>query len=139
MRHAYRLVTSFPAIFLLCLSALPTAAQNESFEAAEGVSVSINSVMSGGLWTRGKDEGFFRTVITADGVEHVVNRLYIQWLKINTDNQTYELVRTVNVKEFTVRPARTVSANFQQPLFQALRNNSCSGCSHRTPLNQCAE
>lgn len=102
MRHAYQYVASFIAILLLCLSALPSRAQNEPFEAAEQVPASIHSAMSGGFWTRGKDEGFFRTVVTAGGVEHVAHRLFIQWLRFRAMSQGYELVRTVNVKELNL-------------------------------------
>lgn len=102
VRHVDQLVAGFLAILLLCLSAAPSAAQNESFEAAETVPTSIHSVVSGGFWTLGKDEGFFRAIVAAGGVEHVSHRLYIQWLRINAKNQSYELVRTVNVKELNL-------------------------------------
>ncbi len=102
MRRAHRVVTSVAAIFLLCLSALPSIAQNQSFAAVEGVPANIHSVLSGGFWTRGKDEGFFRTIVTVGGVEHVAHRLYFQWLRINANSQSYELVRTVNVKELNL-------------------------------------
>lgn len=101
MRHAYKLVASFFAI-LFFLSASPSNAQNESFDAAEQVPASVHSAMSGGFWTRGKDEGFFRAVVIAGGVEHVAHRLFIQWLKVNSKKQSYELVRTVNVKELNL-------------------------------------
>lgn len=102
MRHAHRVVASFFAILFLCLSAPPSNAQNESFDAAEQVPASVHSAMSGGFWTRGKEEGFFRVVVIAGGVEHVAHRLYIQWLRTNTKKQSYELVRTVNVKELNL-------------------------------------
>ena len=51
---------------------------------------------------RGKDEGFFRVIVVAGGVEHVTNRLYIQWLRVNYETQGYDLIRTVNVKQFNV-------------------------------------
>lgn len=99
MRHAYKLAASFFAILLICLSALPAISQNEPFEAAENVPVGIHHVAAGGFWTVGKDEGFFRAVVIAGGVEHVVHRLYIQWLRSDPNKQSYELVRTVNVRE----------------------------------------
>ena len=102
MRHARRLVAGIAAILLLCLSAPPSAAQNESFEAAEQVPAGIHNVMSGGFWTLGEDEGFFRAIVTAGGVEQVVHRLYIQWLRSDAKTQGYELVRTVNIKELNL-------------------------------------
>ena len=102
MRQSHKLVASFVAILLLCLSSPPSNAQNESFDAAEQVPVSIHHVAAGGFWTLGKDEGFFRAIIVAGGVEHVSHRLYIQWLRVNAKTQSYELVRTVNVKELNL-------------------------------------
>lgn len=103
MRHAYQIVASFVAMLLLGLSlATPSNAQNEAFEAAEQVPAGIQSIMTGGIWMRGKDEGFFRVVVVAGGVEHVTNRLYIQWLRVNYETQGYDLIRTVNVKQLNV-------------------------------------
>lgn len=102
MRHAYQFVAGFVVIVLLCLNAPPSNAQNEAFEAAEQVPAGINSVMTGGFWTLGKDEGFFRVVVVAGGVEHVSHRLYIQWLRSDAKTQGYDLIRTVNVKELNL-------------------------------------
>jgi len=98
----HRITRRLFTLFFLCLSSLPLAAQNDSFEAAENIPANIHNVTSGGYWSAGKDEGFFRAVVTAGGVEHVVHRLYIQWLKNNPKTQDYELVRTVNVKELNL-------------------------------------
>ena len=50
----------------------------------------------------GKDEGFFRIIVVAGGVEHVWHRLYIQWLRSDARTQGYELIRTVNVQELNL-------------------------------------
>ncbi len=103
MRRTHQIVASFVAMLLLCLSlATPSNAQNEAFEAAEQIPASIHSAISGGFWTAGKDEGFFRVVVIAGGVEHVSHRLYIQWLRSDAKTQSYELVRTVNVTELNM-------------------------------------
>ena len=103
MRHAHQIVVSFVAILLLGLSlATPSNAQNEVFEAAEQVPASIHSAKSGGFWTAGEDEGIFRVVVVAGGVEHVKHRLYIQWLRSDAKTQSNELIRTVNVQELNM-------------------------------------
>lgn len=102
MRHAGPLVAYGVATVLFCLSATPAYAQNESFEAAEKVPAGIHYAAADGFWTQGKDEGFFRAIVTAGGVEHVAHRLYIQWLRSDAKTQGYELVRTVNVKELNL-------------------------------------
>lgn len=103
MRHAHQIVASFVAMQLLYLSlATPSNAQNEAFEAAEQVPASIHSAISGGFWIEGTDEGFFRVVVVAGGVEHVSHRLYIQWLRSDAKTQSYDLIRTVNVQELNL-------------------------------------
>ena len=99
MRRHLRFLAAYAWIIIICLSALPSYAQNESFDAAEQVPANVHTVMSGGYWAVGKDEGLFRAVVIFGGVEHVVHRLYIQWLRSDVNTQSYELVRTVNVKE----------------------------------------
>ena len=103
MRNARQIVAGFVAILFLGLSlTTPSYAQNEAFEAAGQVPANIYSVISGGFWTAGKDEGFFRVVVVAGGVEHVSHRLYIQWLRSDAKTQSYELIRTVNVTELNL-------------------------------------
>ncbi len=104
MRHVGHIVATLFAVFLFCLSPLAAYAQNEAFEAAEKVPAGIHNVSAGGFWTAGKDEGFIRVVVYAGGVEHVSHRLFIQWLRSNAETQSYELIRTVNVKELNSGP-----------------------------------
>ena len=103
MRHAHQNFAIFVAMAFLYLSlAPPSYAQNVAFEAAKQVPANIHSTISGGFWTAGKDEGFFRVVVVAGGVEHVWHRLYIQWLRSDAKTQSYELIRTVNVQELNI-------------------------------------
>ena len=103
MRLAHQVFARFVAMLLLCLIvATPANAQNWAFEDAEQVPANIHSAISGGFWTAGKDEGFFRVVVVAGGVENVSHRLYIQWLRSVAKTQNYELVRTVNVQELNL-------------------------------------
>jgi hypothetical protein len=99
MRYICQSAVGIVATCLLLLSAVPSYAQNETAEAAKRVPAGINSVVSGGFWTQGTDEGFFRVIVTAGGVEHVAHKLYIQWLKTDAKTQGYALVRTTGVKE----------------------------------------
>jgi hypothetical protein len=81
-------------------TAVPAAlAQDPSLDAAKAVLASIHRIDAGGYWARGKEEGFFRIVVIATGVEHVVHRLYLQWLTVDPDSQEYRVVRTTSVKE----------------------------------------
>jgi len=102
MKQAQKVITVFVALIVLTFSAVAGFAQNSNFEAAHSVPPNIHTVQTGGYWAVGEDEGFFRVVIAAGGVEHVVHRLYIQWLKIDAKTQSYQLIRTVNVKELNL-------------------------------------
>lgn len=102
MKQAQKIITVFVALIVLTFSAVAGFAQNSNFEAAHSVPPNIHTVQTGGYWAVGEDEGFFRVVITAGGVEHVSHRLYIQWLRNNATIQSYELVRTVNVTELNL-------------------------------------
>jgi hypothetical protein len=84
------------------LWALPAAGQNKAFESAEKIPAGVHSVSTGGFWNSGTAEGFYRSVVIAGGVEHVSHRLFIQWLQNDSKNQTYQLIRTMNIKELNL-------------------------------------
>lgn len=107
MRKSIKILASYTSVIVILLSALPSNAQSESFITAEQVPAGVHNVISGGFWTAGKDEGFFRVVVIAEGVEHVAHRLFIQWIKTdasspNIATKGYELIRTLNVKELNL-------------------------------------
>ena len=88
---------------LLTLSLLSSTVQalELTAESIEHLPAEIHQVQSGGYWANADEEGFFRAVVTAAGVEHVSHSLYIQWLKVDSSTQGYVLVRTVLVKELS--------------------------------------
>jgi len=102
MKQRLRFFAACVSVIVVCLGVLPSYAQNSAFDDAEQVPANVHSVTSGGFWTVGNDEGFFRAVVIAGGVEHVAHRFYIQWLKSDLNTQSYELLRTVNVKELNL-------------------------------------
>ena len=53
-----------------------------------------------GFWEHREQEGFYRVVVMAGGFEHVIARLYVQWITTDQDTRDYKIVRTVNVSEF---------------------------------------
>lgn len=86
---------------MLGLAANAASAQSKDLmlEEAKAVSASVQKVEAGGYWSRGEEEGFFRIVVIAGGVEHVAHRLYLQWLTIDPDTQDHRVVGTTPVKE----------------------------------------
>jgi len=95
MRHLVSMLI-FACLALACTHA---AAEGYGIGDARATPPGIHYVRTGGYWSHGQDEGFYRVVVIAGGVEHVAHRLYLQWLAIDRDNNAYKLTRTVDVKE----------------------------------------
>ena len=70
----------------------------------------IESVISGGRWKRGDEEGSFR-LISRVGFEHIRNEAYLQWIRESLDpDQPSIIERTVEIKE--VRGWRVTAQRF---------------------------
>jgi len=65
MKHACRSAAGFAALTLFCLGVVPGFAQDTTFKAVKTVSPNIHTIMTGGFWNQGRQEGFFRAVVTA--------------------------------------------------------------------------
>ena len=98
------------AFLLLALSG--ANAQDFAINDAKGTPVSIHTVQTGGSWESGKQEGFYRVVVVAGGFEHVIARLYVQWIATDQDEREYKLVRTVEVKDVGVASTISVAPKF---------------------------
>jgi hypothetical protein len=96
------------ALMMLLLAVSGVRAQDFAINDAKGTPVSVHTVQSGGSWESGKQEGFYRVVVVAGGFEHVIARLYVQWIATDQDEREYKLVRTVEVKDVGV--ASVISA-----------------------------
>ena len=62
-------------------------------------SAKVHAVVSGGYWSHGGREGFFRTVVMAGGVEHVSHELYLQWLQIDLGTQSNKVIKTAGIPQ----------------------------------------
>jgi len=74
-------------------------AQEPVPDAVATLASGIQSVVSGGYWSSGDQEGFFRAVTVAGGVEHVSMALYLQWLGVDVDTNSSRLLATIPVAE----------------------------------------
>lgn len=94
---------------MLAVSAcfMPAQAEEVShLEAAQAVPVAVSALHSGGYWTEGTKEGFYRVMATSAGTEHVKQQLMLQWLQLNAETQSYEIIQTIAVTEINeLRPA----------------------------------
>ncbi|PYI90702.1 MAG: hypothetical protein DME97_16090 [Verrucomicrobia bacterium] len=78
---------------------------------AEALPPQIETVASGGYWTRDKQEGSFRLVIQLVGWEELSSRAFLQWIRMDHDRQESIIERTVPIKEIDGR-WRVVSQKF---------------------------
>lgn len=68
-------------------------------EAVSQLNVHIDTVVSGGHWCRGEDEGFYRVIVYTSGLEEVYHHLYVQLLKVDPEKHDVLLDRGLPVKE----------------------------------------
>jgi hypothetical protein len=87
------------AALLLPLSVVAWA-QDELLKDVRSLPPHLHSVHSGGYWEHGNQDGFYRIVVMAGGFEHVIARLYVQWVSTDQGTRDYKIIRTVNVTEF---------------------------------------
>ncbi|MEO8275759.1 MAG: hypothetical protein ABI639_06035 [Thermoanaerobaculia bacterium] len=59
--------------------------------------VAVSSVASGGLWQYNGSYGIYRLVVLSGGVEHVVDRIYAQWLRFDEVSRTQVVLESVAV------------------------------------------
>lgn len=52
-----------------------------------GLPAGVVAVRSGGAWTEGEAAGSYRVVVVNAGFEHVVSRVYVQWLEVDPDQR----------------------------------------------------
>lgn len=98
-----------PVLGILCFSAAPLNAQSGSQSIVQQLPAPIVQVMTDGFWTRDKDEGFYRVIVVSGGVEHVSNQLFIQLMKVNSDQQNYRIDKTLAVKELNKEHGSTMT------------------------------
>jgi hypothetical protein len=65
----------------------------------ESLDADIVSVVTGGSWELGDRHGTIRLVVVTRGFDHLVSRLYVQWLEDATATAPSKVLRTVSPKE----------------------------------------
>lgn len=81
------------------LHGTPASSQEVVPNAVGSLDAHVHTVVAGGYWLNDAAEGFFRAVVIADGVEHVDNALYLQWVAIDPDKDAYAVAASVGVGE----------------------------------------
>lgn len=57
----------------------------------------VETVVSGGLWQKGPEEGRFRVVIRSSGFEHVISTLTVDWISDPTESDSARIVASVPI------------------------------------------
>jgi hypothetical protein len=70
---------------------------------AEALPTSIETVASGGYWSRDHHDGTYRLVIQVLGWETLYSRAFVQWITTDPDKQETVVERTVPIKEIAGR------------------------------------
>lgn len=99
MKRQQALVIHTVAFAFLLLTPALSLADEAAMQTAQQTPVAIQDVATGGYWSDEGDEGVFRAVVVSAGVEHVSQKLFIQWVQSNTQDQGQKLVRTLYVSE----------------------------------------
>jgi hypothetical protein len=64
-----------------------------------GIDPDVYSVVTGGYWRSGEDEGSYRIVIVRRGWEHVHGELHLQWLRDDQEKFATTVARSIPVRE----------------------------------------
>ena len=78
---------------------------------AEALPPQIETVASGGYWSRDGRDGSLRLIIEVLGWEDLYNRAFLQWIRVDPDKQEQVVERTIPIKEIAGR-WRVVSQKF---------------------------
>lgn len=94
-----------PTLVAVLLTAVPgpprgVAAETEAErEAVSRLDVRVDTVLSGGRWCRGTEQGTYRVVVYSGGFEEVYHHLFVQWLRVDDRKREIVLQRTLPVRE----------------------------------------
>ena len=92
--------------WLLVIVTLTVAHAQEEASLADKVAAlppEIETVASGGFWSKNGQDGSFRLVIQLLGWDDLYNRAFLQWIRIDPDKQETVVECTVSIKEIAGR------------------------------------
>ena len=78
---------------------------------AQALPAQIETVASGGYWSRGAQDGSFRLVVQSVGWDDISSRAFLQWIRLDPDKREQIVERTIPIKEIAGR-WRVVSQRF---------------------------
>ena len=81
---------------------VPAAAQATQQRVAEHLDPRVAFVVTGGEWQHGDEGGTVRIIVLSGGFEHLTSLLFVQWLATDPDSVFPRVLRTEEVREFTM-------------------------------------
>lgn len=86
-----------------------------------GVIADVFLVRSGGMWTEGDTEGHYKVIISNHGLDHIVSKLYLQWLELEPENGTFKIRKTVGFAALNDMPVYNLEVAGWTPQGSSLR------------------
>jgi hypothetical protein len=84
-------------VALLLFAASPISMQAQG---APLIPADVSDVTSGGWWSGGGREGSYRIIIQAGGFEHIVSRVWLQWVSGPSEQEdSMRVVASVEIEE----------------------------------------
>jgi hypothetical protein len=84
---------------ILTLAAAHAQEEAPLADKAATLPLEIETVASGGFWSRDGHDGSYRLVIELLGWETLYNRAFLQWIRLDPDKQEKVVERTVPIEE----------------------------------------
>jgi hypothetical protein len=97
------------ALGLLLLAASPVLTQDAFKSTLDALPGEVRDVKSAGRWRAAETTGVYRVVVVRGGYEHIVDRLYIQWLSNAIGDSPPTILATVGVSEINDAGPFTIS------------------------------
>lgn len=116
-------------------NAAPQVAAAVAADAA-GIAADVSTVRTGGAWSEGEKQGQYRIIITNRGFDHIVSKLYLQWLEQEPEEAVPQVHATVAFAAFNEMPVYNLDISEWKPQSNRMRfeltgYNSYSGAKCR--------
>ena len=100
------------------------------------VTADVSTVRTGGSWSEGENQGQYRVIITNRGFDHIVSKLYLQWLVQKPEEGVPQVRATVAFSAFNEMPVYNLDISEWKPQSNRLQieltaYNSYSGAKCR--------
>ena len=83
-------------------------------QTAPAVPTNVDAVEAGGYWTTGSQEGQYRLIVESSGYEHIVSRVFLQWLsQPKSSDDSVTILASVELTEIDAGGWRLYAPRFQ--------------------------